>query len=118
MMHDIKGTRMVTTKKTWGKLKNGMHGWKYAKVTTYTCGIGIASNIENGETGNTSKKVENCIPDSEITQNKNEQTDSMRSAGSNKTILEHSGISGVASRGADADESDSFDRISGDQEIE
>ena len=62
-------------------------------MTTYTCEIGIASKIENGETGIASKKVENSILDSEITQNMNKQTDSLRSAGNSKTVLEHSGIS-------------------------
>ena len=56
-------------------------------------------------------KVDASIPDGKISLYMNGQTDGMRSEGNYKTVLEHSGISGVDNRGADADESDSFDEI-------
>ena len=101
---------MVTTRKTWGKLKNGIHGWKYSKLTTYKCEGGISSKVEKCETG-MAAKVDVSIPDGKISLDMNGQTDSMRSDGKYKTVLEHSGICGEDNRGADADESDSFDEI-------
>ena len=57
-------------------------------------------------------KVDVSIPDGKISLDMNGQTDSKRSDGKYMTVLEHSGISGEDNRGADADESDSFDKIS------
>ena len=109
-IHNVKGTRIVNTKKTWGKLKNGMHGWKYAKLTTYKCEGGMTSKVEKCETG-MATKVDAIIPKGKISLHTNRLTDSVRSGGNYKTVLEHSGISGEDNRGAEADESDSSGEI-------
>ena len=109
-IHNVKGTRIVNTKKTWGKLKNGMHGWKYAKLTTYKCEGGMTSKVEKCETG-MATKVDAIIPKGKISLHTNGLTDSVRSGGNYKTVLEHSGISGEDNRGAEADESDSSGEI-------
>ena len=56
-------------------------------------------------------EVDASIPDGKISQHMNGQTDSMRSDGKYKTVLDHSGISGEDNRGAEADESDSSGEI-------
>ena len=36
-IHGIIGSKSTINKKSWSKLKNGIHGWKYSKVIKYSC---------------------------------------------------------------------------------
>ena len=36
-LHGIIGSKSTINKKSWSKLKNGIHGWKYSKVIKYSC---------------------------------------------------------------------------------
>ena len=93
-----------------------MHGWKYSKVTTYTCEVGISVKMKTCETGIAANNIDSFDSEGKNSLRKNEQTDSTRSAGLDKTVLEHSRISGMDNRGAAANESDSSEQINEEKE--
>ena len=50
-LHKTKGNKMVRTKKSWVKKKNGLCGWNTSKVVYYTCSWNMSDNNPTQSTG-------------------------------------------------------------------
>ena len=39
MTHNLKGSRILSSRKVWGKTKDGTYGYLFKKITKYVCSM-------------------------------------------------------------------------------